>query len=137
MKKILSISFAILILLSGMHLSIATHICGGEVAAVKLSFSGQIASCGMEESLGSCASNSSVSSNCCQNQVSVYAVDSSYSPSTFHLDIAKQLLQVFSIPVSYTSCTLKASTQPTTSVEPPGKLLTTMVSLSDICVFRI
>ena len=38
MKKLFSILFAAMILLSGMHLSLATHLCGGEISAVKLSF---------------------------------------------------------------------------------------------------
>lgn len=137
MKKFLSISFAILILLSGMHLSVATHICGGEVAAVKWSLSEQIAFCGMEDSSNSCATSRGISSNCCQNEVAVYAVDHNFSPSTFQLDVAKQLLQVFTIPVRTSSLSLAAITIPITDDSSPGKFLTSMVSLSDICVFRI
>jgi len=42
MKKLLSILFAGMLLLSGMHMSMATHLCGGELAAVKWSFSGEM-----------------------------------------------------------------------------------------------
>jgi uncharacterized protein YxeA len=48
MKKIFSILFAVMVVLSGMHISISTHICGGEIAAVKLSVSAVKATCGME-----------------------------------------------------------------------------------------
>ena len=54
-EKLLSISFALLILLSGMHFTIDTHYCGGEFAASKASFLGELVSCGMEGIVAECA----------------------------------------------------------------------------------
>src|SRR5512138_2236142 len=88
MKKVLSIVFAGLILLTGMHLSIAAHLCGGEVASVKLSFSGQEATCEMEMPKECSVHNELTASGCCKNKVSYYSVDKNYSPSSFESNTA-------------------------------------------------
>ena len=139
MKKIFSIFFAALILLSGMHLSIATHWCGGEIAQVKVSVTLENATC------GTCGENEintiekSVSNeSCCKDEMSFYVVDSNYSPSTLQINYnANQLLHVFDIPKTiriqsnYTNSTLN------TNVQPPGNFSASAVSLPHICVFLI
>lgn len=138
MKKFLSISFALLIVLSGMHLSIASHNCSGEVAAVKWSFSEQKASCGMEDDSSSCPVHNGISStNCCYDDVAVYAIDNSYSPTSFHLDLGKQSLQIIALPATISTHSLAFYTSQKKESKPPGKLSTSMVSLTNICVFRI
>ena len=138
MKKILSILFALLILLSGMHLSIAKHFCGGELAEVKWSFSGEKATCGMECDENSYPSNNSVSSNCCQNEVAVYAVDNSYSPSSFQFKAAtKHLSPVFLIPIGLLFRSTAFSFSAYTSAIPPDNIAVSAVNLAAICVFRI
>jgi len=137
MKKIFSIVFALLILFSGMHVSFATHICGGELAAMKLSFSGQKASCGMPESKTDCGANGNVKSNCCHNNVAIYSVDKNYNPSTIEFkSFSNNLIQAFVIPVSLIINNSKLIIQ-NSNVFPPGNQLATNVSLTDICVFRI
>ena len=138
MNKLASISFAIIIVLSGMHFSIATHICGGEVATVKWSFSGRKATCGMEDSKSSCPVNNSIASDCCQNKIMIYAVDKNYSPSTFQFkEVTKKLLHIWYIPLNFSLLTLTASDSLFTNVIPPGKLLTCAGNLAGICVFRL
>jgi hypothetical protein len=137
MKKIFSISFAFLILLAGTNFSIATHICGGKVAAVKWSFSGEKATCGMENSKSDCSDHNTIASNCCHNEVTVYSVDNNYNPSSFQLkEIKKKVLQVFSVPVSFSFNAITTNFL-RTDTSPPGNLLTNAVNLADICVFRI
>lgn len=137
MKKLFSISFAFLILLSGLHLSIATHICGGEIAAVKWSFSGEKATCGMENPKQTCPEHKGIYSNCCHNEIVNYTVDNNYNPSSFQIkEVSKTLLQVFSIPVN-SSLPFIASNSFYTDVSPRDNSLTSAVSLADICVFRI
>jgi hypothetical protein len=138
MKKLFSISFALLILLSGMHLSIATHLCGNEVAAVKWSFSGKEATCGMETSDNTCPENKTLASNCCHNEISQYTVDANYVPSFVHgKEVKNTLLQVFFIPVSFASASFVSPYSICANVSPPGPLIASHVSLADICVFRI
>ena len=138
MKKLFSISFACLILLSGMHFSVATHICGGKVAAIKYSFTGEIASCGMESDKSGCPSENTIASNCCHNKIAIYTVDSNYSPSTFSIEeITQKVLHTSYIPVNYTFNSYFLTSSLYTDVGPPNRLLASEVSLSDICVFRI
>ncbi|MHB9141192.1 MAG: HYC_CC_PP family protein, partial [Paludibacter sp.] len=98
MKKLFSILFAAMILLSGMHLSLATHICSGELSATKWSFSDEKASCGMEKDHAAKPADNSYTSDCCQDQLAFYSVDTNYNTSTTQLnEPVKQLLQVFYI----------------------------------------
>lgn len=138
MKKLLSISFAFLILLSGMHFTIATHYCGGELAAVKVSVSGELASCGMETDKDYLLPGIHIETDCCQNQGSVFAVDHNYSPSfTEFNSFAQTVLQVYPIPENITFNSLNTVAQLETDVSPPGALPANAVSLPKICVFRI
>lgn len=82
MKKVFSILFASIVLLSGMHLTVASHICCGELAAVKYSFTGEKATCGMEDHQGPYSANGEVKSDCCKNNVASCTADSNYFPSS-------------------------------------------------------
>ena len=128
-----------MILLSGMHLSLATHLCAGEVAAVKWSLSDEKASCGMEMTKPSSSSEKSISAeNCCKDEISFYAVDTNYNPSTIQNNKpVNQLLQVFYIPSTIGIQFFKTASTTNKNVQPPGIFLASGVSLPDICVFLI
>ena len=141
MKKFLSISFSLLILVSGLQLTVSTHYCGGEIAASKLSVSGELASCGMEAPVPDkqCTSTGThLESNCCNTKVSVFAIDNNYPPSVSDYKSFSQIvLQVFDIPVSYQVQSFSVLSLYSTNVSPPGNFMVSAVSLPDICVFRI
>ena len=138
MKRLLSISFAFLILLSGMHFTIATHYCGGELSASKVSFSGKLASCGMESDADQCTLSGIHKENCCHNKVSVLTVDHNYAPSfTFFKTFAPNLLQVFEVPACLQNHSLSAVNLLFADVSQPGNFLVSAVSLPKICVFLI
>jgi hypothetical protein len=139
MKKLLSISLALLMLLSGMQLTISMHYCGGELADSKVSITGHIASCGMESSNDGCSQpESNMESGCCNNQVSVYALDQNYSPSfTEFKSFAQSVLQVYLVPENVSFHSITSLLQTSTDASPPGNYLATAVSLPKICVFRI
>lgn len=138
MKKLFSILFAVLILVSGIHLSLATHFCEGQLAAVKWSFSGEKATCGMEQSQAAPSAHEGLVPDCCHNMISYFAVDQNYNTSSFQIKhVTRNLLQVFAVPV----CSLlNLKLFPVSSfanVSPPGQTIGNAVSLPDICVFRI
>lgn len=138
MKKLLSISFAFLILLSGMHFTIATHYCGGELAAVKVSLSGKLASCGMETDNDYLLPGIHIETDCCQNQGSVFEVDHNYSPTFSEFKTNTQpVLQVFTLPENISFNSLTSLFQINANTSPPESLLASAVSLPKICVFRI
>ncbi len=138
MKKFLSVSFALLILFSGMHLTIASHYCGGKLAFSKFSVTGELASCGMEGSVEKCSAPVKMSTtHCCKDKVAAFIVDGSYSPSFSEFRAFDQNgLQVFIMPVFLTNYTLTSLNLICTNVSPPGHFLVSDVSLPYICVFR-
>ena len=81
MKRVFSILFASLILLSGLHFTVASHICCGQLAAVKYSITGEKATCGMEEDGNSIPVNGAIHSDCCKNHINVCASDHNYFQS--------------------------------------------------------
>ena len=140
MKNLLSILFAALILLSGMHLTLATHLCGGEVSAVKLSFAHEKASCGMCGEAQNTAVDKTISTEgCCKDEMSFYAIDSNYNPSTLQVNKpVNQLLQVFYIPENVGLSSFSSLYSANTNVQdPPGEYSASAVDRPRICVFRI
>jgi len=140
MKKLISILFAVVLLLSGLHISMATHLCGGEVAAVKWSVSHQLASCGMEisEIQNHGGQPTLEPESCCENEIINFAVDSNYSG--FSLEVNEpvvQLLQVFYIPEIVGLSDELTTNNLHTNVQPPGKFQASAVDLPQICVFLI
>lgn len=122
-----------------MHLSLATHFCGGEVSEVKLSFTNEKAGCGMcTDEASNTTEISFEAESCCKDEVSFYTIDSNYSPSTIQFNVpVKQLMQVFDITKTIGIQFLQTNSTTNTNVQPPGKFIASAVSLPDICVFRI
>lgn len=140
MKKFLSISFSFLILLSGLHITIATHYCGSERAASeKVSVTGRLASCGMEGPEDTCPlTGNHLGTHCCDDKVSVLAVDNNYTPSFSEFKAFSQhILLGFQIPVSFQIPSFSTINLICTNVSPPGNFMVSAVSLPGICVFRI
>ena len=139
MKKILSISIALLMLFSGLQLTISQHYCGGELADAKVSLTGHIASCGMEGETDDCGQpGDHIKSHCCNNQVSVYAIDHNFAPSFTSFKAFEQpILQVFILPEIQKFNALTAHNRIYTDVSPPPNWLVSDVNLPDIGVFRI
>lgn len=138
MKRLFSILFASLILLSGLHLTVASHICCGELAAVKYSFTGEKATCGMEDNTSSCPANGEIDTNCCKNRVATCMSDSNYFPSSQEVkDLPSVTAPLFTssakicIPAAFISRT------PHSMVGPPVFNSFNAVDQSFICVFII
>lgn len=128
-----------MILLSGMHLSVAMHLCGGEVSQVKFSFSHEKAICGMcGEENDSTATAEIDTIGCCKDEMSFYVVDSNYIPSIFKINQPVNLiLQVFDIPKTIGIQSIHSNSFSDSNFQPSGYYIASAVSLTDICVFRI
>lgn len=139
MKKIFSISVALLMLLSGLQLTVSRHYCGGELADAKVSLTGHIASCGMETATDDCTHASTIEeSSCCKNKVSVYEIDHNFAPSfTSFKTFEQPVLQVFIIPEVLNFNAFNAYNHYYTDVSPPINSLVSDVNLPNIGVFRI
>lgn len=138
MKKLISILFAVLILVSGLHLTVASHICCGELAGVKYSFTGEKAGCGMTEEEIPATENGAVKGVCCINHVSQCCADNSYFAAssavkkiTTEVNTVCDLLPQYSAP----SPLLPRTSQ--SMLGPPVPKLLHEVDLSFICVLII
>src|SRR5450759_1840217 len=86
MKKGVSISLVLLLLTAMLHFTIATHFCGGRVAASQVSLSGKLASCVMEfaEKDFPLAGPHFIT-HCCEDIVAFCGTDSNYTPTYLSL----------------------------------------------------
>jgi hypothetical protein len=139
MKKVLSISLSLLILVAMLHISVAMHYCEGKVVAATVSLSGKLASCGMvcqEEKLPLQGTN--FTNHCCDNTLTYCGTSSNYSPTYSFVPQSYQYsFQVLAIPVDLSARSQTDFYSVYSDVSPPGALMSTNVDLSDICVFRI
>ena len=139
MKKVISISLTFLMLTAMLHLSVATHFCGGKIAASKISLTGKLATCGMNDNEKNLPpSGSHYTSYCCENVLATYGINNIYFPSfsSFH-ESSQMHYQVLSVSNNHNIQSLKSVNSIYTSVSPPDILFSSSVDLSDICIFRI
>jgi len=123
-----------------MHVTFTTHYCASANATfVKVTFTGELASCGMVSSDEECSTlGNHFEKPCCDDNVSVLAVDNNYVPSfTSFTAFSQHILQVYIVPVSFEIHSLTSINLIGSSVSPPGNFLAHAVSLPKICVFLI
>lgn len=137
MKKLFTIIIAVLILASGLRVSIDHHYCGGKLAGTKLSFSGRLASCGMETVQDNCSRQISVDKKCCEDQLTYYSLASQYLPEYFKISNPSPEENLQSFPVSELLFSSYDFSNNNSWVLPPGEKLKPGITLSEICVFRI
>lgn len=139
MKKAISISLIFLVMAAMLHLSVATHYCSGQIAASKVSLSGKLASCGMEDFEKDLPlTGTHFASHCCDNVLVFYGINSIYFPSfSFVSESYHHNSQVYNLPVALTYNSLAFIKSICTNESPPDPPVSNNVDLSDICIFRI
>lgn len=138
MKNLIVILTALLILLSGMHLSLAMHFCGGEISEVKFTFTHENAACGSCIDNNTDTGTSFYPKDCCQNEFSSLVTDSNYQLYAYQLGKPEfQLLQVFDVPKTIGIHRSLLTPVFNTNVHPPGYNVVSDVKLPYICVFLI
>jgi hypothetical protein len=140
MKKLISISLSMLMLAAVLHLSFATHYCGGKEIALKVSLTGKLADCGMEssEKESPLHTGTNLRNHCCTDVVTVFGTDSNWVPSYSLIPEYYQYnFQVFAIPADLPINTFTDQILSYINESPPGVMMFTTVDLSSICVFRI
>ena len=139
MRKGISILFAFVVILSGTHLTLAKHFCGGELVDTRLSLSGKLATCGMaSDNERSQSSGIEIKNHCCDNKVSTIGILNNYIPSISFINDNIDIKSIsFHLPVNILLCSQTLSYNISSNIRPPGKIPLSSVSLDDICVFRI
>ncbi|HET9571618.1 MAG TPA: hypothetical protein VFP20_09460 [Bacteroidales bacterium] len=137
MKKILTSMLAMLLLLSGMHLSVASHYCGGTLAKVEWSFNRELASCGMEGEHHA-LQGITIEQPCCQDELATYTTDGQYQIQSFELNkFSPQVIAQFAEPIGLHFKSQSPVDFRYTHVFPPGEVLSSQVLQENICVFII
>lgn len=124
---------------SGAHLTLATHYCGGKVAATKISLTGKLASCGMEGTESTCpVSGNNINSHCCNNQVSTFGMANTFTaPVSVLSEKSENVLNFYFLPEVASFTHIQDLRISFTDTGPPGGFPANAVSLNNICVFRI
>lgn len=141
MKKSLSILTVLFMVTAMLHFSVAKHYCGGKLVALKLSFSGSPATCGMEGENVGCEHDhdrDKIDSHCCDDVITSYSIDNNYTPA---LKVAAGPDQIkFQTPVKPFKKPASISLAFNISwsdVSPPGEFPASPVDLPQLGVFRI
>jgi hypothetical protein len=139
MKHIIAIPLALLILFTGINVKIASHYCGGNFSAVKVSLTGKMASCGMENQSVAKPSEDLFSRHCCDDVISSVSISTNYVPSSFcYIPVAGQ-----EINNTFITQDQLVIIQPVTisaisgSKRPPGGFSPSDVEQQVICIFQI
>jgi len=140
-KKAVSISMVLLMLIAILHLAVATHFCCNTFAGATISVSGKLASCGMEndrESRNLPFSGTRISPLCCSDHITYVKIDSDFIPTLYSEDENFQIrLNFFDLPLINSFDSFNILSAKSANENPPGPLLSSGVDLSDICVYRI
>jgi hypothetical protein len=138
-KKGISIFFAFVMIATMFHFSVATHYCGGHIAASTVSLTGKLASCGMEDSQKPLTPPGIYfSKHCCEDVVTSFSTDNNYIPSFFNITATVQFnFQTLGLPSESSVSLAGVFKLQYSDKSPPGAMMSTNVDLSDICVFRI
>jgi hypothetical protein len=139
MKYILSIPLALLILFTGINVQIASHFCGGNFSAAKVSLTGELASCGMENQSAIKTTEDLLSRHCCDDVISSVSISSNYIPASFcYTQITGQ--EINHIYITHDQLVISQAVLFSASsgnVRPPGEFNPSEVEQQVICIFRI
>lgn len=137
MKSFMAILFSLSVLLTGLNITVAEHFCKGTIAATKVSVTGEIASCGMENKTHERSADKELASKCCHDRISIFSLDNDYTP------LSKQVKDFFGKIINVHLTTfislfniINLSADSATNVIPPG-IIPAIVNLSGICVLRL
>ena len=137
MKKALTILVAIILLVSGMEISLDRHYCGGRLADVKISVTGKMATCGMEQSCPVSADHHGIHNRCCEDQVTFYNLGSKFFPEYFKLTEPATSFNFINTPVINHTPGNLFNRNLVSWVLPPGDDFVSRLTQPQICVFRI
>jgi len=138
MKVLLSIPLLILISFSGISVKLATHYCGGDFVVVKISLSGQQATCGMEPAEDDNSSNIIIKPFCCENIASEYTISNIFIPSATLVDLPGQKIFGLSyFPADLLPKNEFSANHPFTDIGPPRTNFSKTGILQVLCTLRI
>ena len=136
MKRVFSILIVAIFLVSGMQITMSRHFCGGKLAEVKFSFSGEKGSCGMTHDDNQRNNELAFDVRCCEDFQSKLTVSNNYFPQFFHLNSAQTENQTIFFRNTLLSEIQISIPEFYSTGYPPGNLRKGLTQ-PEICVFRI
>jgi hypothetical protein len=136
MKKVFYILIVTIFLVSGMQITMSRHFCGGKLAEVKISFSGEKGSCGMVHNDNQRNNELAFGVRCCEDFQSVLTVTNNYFPQFFQLNIPQTGNQTIFFRNTFLSEIQIVNPDFYSTGYPPGNLRSGLTQ-PEICVFRI
>jgi hypothetical protein len=139
MKRIVSIPLLLIILFSGINVNFASHYCGGNFSGTRVSLTGELATCGMEQEHKTESSVILITTHCCDDKISSFSIGTNYVPSSFcHIPEMGQQTNnsLFTQNQLYISQQVPVSTI-SGNKRPPGRFGLASVEQQVICIFRI
>ncbi len=139
MKKVFSIFLSLIMLVAVFHFSVATHYCGGIEVASKVSLTGKLAECGMENQKNEVPlSGTNFNRHCCDNYINYCGIYTNYTPAfSFVPETYHNISRIFEIPLIFSVHSRVDLIPILTDTSPPWTFGSTDVDLSGICVLRI
>jgi hypothetical protein len=138
MKTILSIPLIILILFTGVSVKFATHYCGGNVAATKISLTGEFATCGMTTDSENHTQQQTITHHCCDNTLSAYSICNTYFASAYDAVFNGQVAADNILnPIDYILDKKIIINITNYQSKPPGSFNANSVDRPVLCIFRI
>ncbi len=135
MKKVLTILFILVVLLSGMTVRYSAHYCQGIFIASRLSLTGVDASCGMNQEKSESKDNQ-FSNLMCVNEIASYTFSGNYIYSPPIVDSGTHQLDI-ELPLVVTPKIKLLSASSEFTQLPPGSPGPLKAVTEILCVFRI
>lgn len=138
MKRYLPVFLSIILVISGLHLSVISHYCGGKRVQTEVSFDPHAASCGMENDQSEAKRETALHApDCCSNRAAIYATDDFYQFSSCAFKPVKTTVQtVFLAPTNTGNSFYHSHLLRYTQIHPPG-FIPLGITPETLCVFRI
>ena len=138
MKRLLYIPLVLLITFSGISLKYAAHYCKDFQVASKISLTGKLADCGMENQKVNNHEGYNIKSHCCDNLTISFLLNSNYlfksvlvveKGNTHYITINSHIISL--------DRTGESSLPVNVLFRPPGSVCPNSVALQSLCTFRI
>ncbi len=138
MRTVLSIPLIFLLLFTGVNVKFARHYCKGEVAATKISLSGELATCGMENHKEINPFGEIFTNQCCEDVVSAYSFNNNYFGSSYNIaDPGQQGTHMFIVPHFNLLSEILILNKTNSNQKPPGINDLHTPTMQTLCIFRI
>ncbi len=126
-----------ILLFSGMHFSLDSHYCGGNLVNIRLSFAGGSDSCGMEKTRHDCEVHYGFDRKCCEDKVSLLGSDSEYLPEYTQVNYQPASKKITGNLLTYSFPGKTNIGKHDQQVMPPGLNCIHVKSHTGLCVLRI